>query len=258
MNFFSRTQKKILDNLRLNSDEVHYILKQLIGDDLAWILYEDASKNPLYVRIIQLDTGAYFAELSCEGLSGLGDRQLFIKNAVEFAIKQNNLAISFKDIGVGGVVGDVGRLSFLAAFVGKTPPANHGYAAFKLPGEEQVCIENPRTGIFDVTEKLQTRTDDQVCCFAASALFYFCYKTLERGDTTRTTPELFAELYKSSKLRGLIQKLEKKVGHTVATKDQIIDSFIKQLLSIENPIKPLEDSDEFLEEPLESSAALTI
>jgi hypothetical protein len=253
MKFFPQQPKKILTGLGLYSNEIKDLLEKLTGKT-DWITYKDSKDNPIDIQILKLGKKRYFAFINCEGLCGIENKHLFIKDAVERAIKQKKLSISFKNIAVGGLVSDEGRLGFLSKLIGETPPAVHEYAAFKLPGEDYVCIEDPRTGIFDTTEKLQSRIDNQVCCFAASAIFYFCYKTLQKGNTTKSTRELFAEIYSSSKLRSLIQSLEKKVGHSVETKEQVIDSFVKKLLKFENPISELKKDKEERKEP----AGLTI
>ncbi|KGP62576.1 hypothetical protein EP47_01330 [Legionella norrlandica] len=235
MNFFSQKQKGVLESLRLYNNEVRYILEELIGSS-DWISYQDSDNNPVDIQIIELKKDHYCAVIHCEGLCAVDDKQLFIRNAVEFVIKQKKLPVSFENIAVGGLVGDEGRLGCLYRLIGQTPLPVHAYTAFKLPGENYVHIEDPRTGLFDRNEKLQSRTDDQICCFAASVLFYFCYKNLQKDNITKNTPKLFAEIYKNSELRALMQALENQVGYSVTTKKQVINSFIVQLLNFENPL----------------------
>lgn len=245
MYFFSQQPKNILTSLGLYSEEIQYLLEKLTNR-FNWITYKDPNDNSIDIIIVKLEKKRYFALINCEGLCGIEDKQLFIKSAVESVIKQKKIPVSYKNIGVGGLVSDEGRLAFLSKLRGETPPAVHEYAAFKLPGEEYVYIEDPRTGIFDLNEKLQSRMNDQVCCFAASSIFYFCYQTLLQGNTTKSTPELFAEIYSSTKLRALIQSLERKIGYSVETKEQVIDMFIKKLLTFENPITSLKKDEENL------------
>lgn len=232
MRFFA---PHVLERLALYSNEVTYLMEKLIKQ-ADWIPYLEDSANSINVQFIELGIDRYFAVVDCENLCGIADKQSFIKNAVEFAIKEQGLNIDYKDIGVGGLAGDEGRKGFFYKLLGKTPPAQHAYAVFKTPGEEHASIEDPRTGVFDRREKLQSRTDNQVCCFAAAALFYLSYKAVVTGKETRSSPELFNELYKSTKLRAGIQRLENKVGKEVTTKRQVINRFAKELDLFKNPL----------------------
>lgn len=234
MNFFTQT-RQILENLVLNSAEAQFLMTQLMGEE-HWYTYNAIPENRIDVQIRNLGRDRYFAIINCDNLCGLEDKQLFVKTAVEFLLKQKKIPLTFNDIGIAGMVGYEGRLAFLSKLTGATPPATHAYAIFKMPGNNQVFIEDPRTGLFDRTEKLQSRTNDQVCCFAATALFYLGYKAVAERGYSKTTPELFAELYQSNALRILIQTLESKVGKSLATKQQIICSFVKQLDDFDSPI----------------------
>ncbi len=227
MRFFSE-QKKVLESLGLYSDEIEYILEKLMSRK-AWILYDAHADNTIKIQVFKLEKGKYFALVNCESLCGIKDKALFIKQGVEFALKQKNLPVSFNDIAVGGLVSDEGRLGFLSKIMGQIPPPAHEYVTFKLPGEANVSIEDPRTGIFDTTEKFQSRTDDQVCCFAASTLLFASYTMLKQGKAPKSTPELFSEIYRNKDLKAIIQQLENKVGHSTQTKQQVIDSFIVTL-----------------------------
>ncbi|RUR05605.1 hypothetical protein [Legionella sp. km772] len=242
MKFFTpQKNNKVLESLALFSNEVRILMEKLLKQS-AWIDCSSSEENYIGVQLLEIGIGRYFAVIDCDNLCNIKDKPAYIKTAVELAIKDQRLPLTYKDIGVCGLAGDEGRQAFFYKIVGKVPPPNHAYAVFKTPGEEHVFIEDPRTGIFDRREKLQSRTNDQVCCFAAAAMFYLCFKAVTEGKNSRSTPELFADLYKSNKLRSLIQNLENKVGHSVATKMQIINSFVKQLEFFENPLtkaKPL-------------------
>lgn len=211
------------------------MLSRLIpSDDSEAIVYKDRANNPIKVTIMQLGS-KYFAKLSCHSLTEVPDKKLFIKNAVEFALAQKKLSVSFEDIAVGGVVSDNGRMTSIAKFVGVVP-MYHAFTVFKTPGENEVSIEDPRTGILERNEKLQSRFDDQVCGFAATALFYFCYKGFaESHETTLSSNELFDAVYDNSKVRALIQNLENKVGRVKTTKEEVIKAFPNQLINLETP-----------------------
>ncbi|WP_133137607.1 hypothetical protein [Legionella rowbothamii] len=233
MKFFSESPT-VLKSLGLYSNEIQYLLEKLTGKK-AWVSYKDDEDNILKIQIIRRKNGTYFALVDATSLCGLEDKALFIRKGVEFALRQKGLDIPFTEIAVGGLVSDEGRLGIFSKLLGKRPPAVHEYVAFKLPGESQVLIEDPRTGIFDWREKFQSRTDNQVCCFAASAIFFASCIALKRGDAPNTTRELFDEIYKNEELRGLIQQLENKVGYSTETKKQVIDSFVKTLISFPFP-----------------------
>ncbi len=227
MKFFSEPSTA-LQSLGLYSNEIQYLLEKLTGKK-AWVSYKDDENHILKLQIIKRQNGTYFALVDADSLCGIKDKALFIRNGVEFGLRQKGLDISFTEIAVGGLVSDEGRLGIFSKLLGKVPPAVHEYVAFKLPGESQVFIDDPRTGFFDWREKFQSRTDNQVCCFAASAIFVASCIALKRGDAPNTTPELFKEIYKNDELRGLIQQLENKVGTSTETKQEVLDSFIKTL-----------------------------
>lgn len=236
MRFFAPQKNiNVLERLALYSDEIKYLMEKLIKQN-EWITYLEDSENFVDVQIIELGVKRYFAVVDCENLCGIPDKQALIKSAVEFAIKEYNLNIDYKDIGVGGLAGDEGRKGLLYRLVKQTPPAQHTYAVFKTPGEEHAYIEDPRTGVFERKERLQSRTDDQVCCFAASALFYLSFKAMLSGNDKRSTPELFSELYKSTQLRSTIQKLENLVGKKGPTLLQVINHFALELELFKNPL----------------------
>ena len=211
------------------------MLSRLIpSDDSEAIAYKDSANNPIKVTIMKLGS-KYFAKLSCHSLTEVLDKKLFIKNAVEFALAQKKLSVSFDDIAVGGVVSDNGRMTSIAKFVGVVP-MYHAFTVFKTPGEEEVSIEDPRTGILERNEKLQSRFDDQVCGFAATALFYFCYKAFAGSNKkTLSSNELFDEVYDNPRVRALIQSLENKVGRAKTTKEEVIKAFPNQLINLEIP-----------------------
>ena len=248
MKLFSEKKTKLLESLGLYTAEIRSILEKITGKS-DWVTYVDNDFS-MQVQMVKLKKGRYFAVLSCDALCGLDDKQAFIKDAVEFAIKQTKLPITFKEIGVGGVVADEGRMGFISKLMGNVPPAVHAYAAFKMPGETFVYVEDPRTGIFDTTEKLQSRTDNQVCSFAASAIFYTCAQALNKGEMKKSTPELFSEVYNSTELREYIQSLEKKVGRSRETKEYVIKTFIQQLCRPENPLFQLKRKENVVNDDL--------
>ncbi|MFJ1269354.1 hypothetical protein ACD661_12370 [Legionella lytica] len=233
MKFFS-TPATVLTSLGLYSNEIQYLLEKLTGKK-AWVSYKDDEGHVLRLQIIRKNNGTYFALVDAESLCGLKDKTLFIRNGVEFGLKQQGLDIPFTEIAVGGLVSDEGRLGIFSKLLGKVPPAVHEYVAFKLPGESQVFIDDPRTGFFDWREKFQSRTNNQVCCFAATAIFIASCIALKRGDAPDSTPELFNEIYKNDELRALIQQLENKVGSSTETKKQVMDSFVKALSNFPFP-----------------------
>lgn len=241
-----KKQDAILQSLRLTRRETNSLVSRLIPISVESVTYVNNKGYSMNVSIIPLDNDCYFAKLDSTPLSKVENKKLFIKEAVLFALKEKNISRNFEEIGVGGVVADEGRLGFLSHFRGQIPPSVHAYTVFKLPGENDLYIEDPRTEIFSLVAKLQSRMNDQICCFAATASFYFCYKAFaDYKISLHSTKSMFEEIYECSELKRIMVVLEDKVGKSIETKQEVIDSFVQEILSFKNPVKDLSTIDAF-------------
>jgi hypothetical protein len=236
--FSSELQSKpILQSLRLKNSEIAVLVDVLTPTSDQPVSYTSNEGKTIKVSILKLDNGSYFAKLQPAGLAGVEDKAGYIKNAVEFALKEKDIAVTFKDIAIGGVIAAEGRKAILYSIFGQRQRSDHAYAVFKLPGEVRVHIEDPRTGFLTSSDKLQSKLNDQICCFAATALFYFCYKAFsEHQEMLYSSSHMFQTIHACSKLRRKMDELENKVGYSEETKEEVMASFISEMLVFENPI----------------------
>lgn len=133
---------------------------------------------------------------------------------------------------VGGMVIDKGRLAMFSLMRGHIPPAVHEYSLFKLPGQTDLTIEDPRVGVFEDKVKFQSRFNDEICCFASASLFYAAFHIFKLRPTYRDTSQLLDHIYSNRHLQNLMTSLESKVGRSIETKEQVIEDFIKSLQDI--------------------------
>lgn len=226
----------ILESLRLKNSETSVLVEGLVPTPDEPVLYTHAGKT-IKVTILQLDNGSYFAKLHPAPLAGIADKERFIKQAVLFALKEKNIAVKFEDIAVGGVIGGEGRKAVIYSLFGEPPRSEHMYAVFKLPGEARVHIEDPRMGVLTFNDKLQSKLDDQICCFAATALFYFGYKAFSEHEQMQySSSTMFEMIHASHELRKKMRELENKVGYARETKEEAMASFIKEMQAFDNPL----------------------
>lgn len=225
--------------LGLYHTEINHIINAFMPRVHKEPVFRNEQKNDLIVRIMDLNH-CYFAKLNCDYLGDIENKELFIEQLVTDAIQSRNLAskadhekpLTFKEIAIGGVISGKGRShnfqSLLEFF--NLVPDNHAYTVFKMPGEDKILIEDPRTGAFSGEIKLQSRTNNQICSFAASAIFYFCYRSLHSKDGVlpKTTQEILKKIYTCPELKKYMQEIENKIG-TSETKKQVIEQFIKHL-----------------------------
>lgn len=226
--FFSK--KKKLPSLGLFSDEITSLIEQLIGIE-KWHTHGD-EEHLVRTHILKLKKGKYFAIVDCESLCGIDNKVFYIQQCVETAMKKRNLTLSYDDIAVGGLASDEGRLAIFSTLFGEPPPAVHEYCLFKLPGESHVVIEDPRTGVFEEKVKFQSRFNDEICCFASAALFYAGFTMYKKDGSLRSTQDLHNHLYDNIHLKFLSRSLEKKVGHSTETKEEVTASYIDALKRI--------------------------
>ncbi|KTD57597.1 hypothetical protein [Legionella shakespearei] len=239
VNTFSPELKpdSILPSLRLKRREIAVLVDGLVPTADEPVCYINNQDKAIKVTILRLDNGSYFAKLHPAALAGVEDKTSYIKEAVQFALKEKNIALKFEDIAIGGVIGAEGRKAVIYNLFGQPPRSEHAYAVFKLPGEAGVHIEDPRMGFFNFSDKLQSKLDDQICCFAATALFYFCYKAFsEHQEIPCSSSQMFATIHACSALKRKMLELEEKVGYSAETKEEVMASFIKDMSVFENPM----------------------
>lgn len=233
----------LLIDLRLKSRAINNMLKYLIPSELSLVHY-DSGVTSITVQLVEFKKGQYFARILCGAFAHVDNKERLIKEAVEYALAEKKLTLDFESIGVGGVIGSKGRIGSVVEFFGITPSSAHAYCLFKLPGEHQVYIEDARTNVFSSVHKLQSRFDDQVCSFSATALFYFCYKYYITAPTTfEDSRMLFREIYEIEGLRETIVTLESKVNKVIQTKKEVMQDFISDIQSIENVLFEKDNSD---------------
>jgi hypothetical protein len=232
-----------LATLGLYHHEINHIINAFVPQILKAPVYKGEIKPDMVVRIIDLNQ-CYFAKINCDYIGDIKNKEAFIEEMVTEAIKALNLAsktdnespLTYKEIAVGAVISCQGRSAPISSFleyIGKIPD-NHAYVVFKVPGEDKVLIEDPRTGVFSREIKLQSRTNSQICSFAASAIFYFCYRSLfNKEEFPKTTQSILKRIYGSPDLKEYMQEIEKKVG-TTAKKKQVIKEFIEKIPTLRN------------------------
>ncbi|HCU5992247.1 TPA: hypothetical protein ACK8SK_003105 [Legionella pneumophila] len=233
----SKEPPKILESLKLSRSQINGMIARLTQESSEPICYKDMRNKSISVTLIKLKNNSYFAKLNCEALASIEDKQSLIKDAVEFSLKKMGLPISFRNIGVGGVIAGMGFWGFLSRWQKKPPASDHAFTVFKLPGEDHLYIEDPRTPLIGKEIKFQSTFNNQICGFAATVLFYFCYKTLNEAEIIpATTPILFSAIYNNQDLKKILKNLEEKVGKSLESKEEVINSFIRYILDYKKPV----------------------
>lgn len=218
--------------MTLKRRHVDELLAELIPSPAGAAIQYKMGDFSVKVSILKLGE-QYFAKLNSCFLAELEDKKSFIKKAVEFALKQQGLSVDFKQLAVGGVISSEGRMTAVASFFG-LKVRYHAFTLFKTAGEDEVSIEDPRTGVFERKDKFQSRFNDQICGFAATALLFSSYKALEKTPQAQPPTEvLFAVAYKRTDLKAFLQGLEKKVGHEATTREAVLADFPTQLKNLE-------------------------
>lgn len=229
MLFFSNSSTSKLSELRLFPNEVRLFWDNLFKSTKWNELGTKPNNVEIRIEKISKSPRRYCMLINCDNLCGVEDKEAYLVECAEQAIQHNNIRAEFADIAVMGMATAGGRLAVFSSLRGNTPPPVHQYALCKLPGEAEIHIEDPRTDVLASEKKLQSRLDDQVCCFAVTALCYLGYRMCRQNNELNDTPALLSTLHGNHQLRKLIQSLERKVGQSTETKAEVINQFIADL-----------------------------